>query len=103
MAELTKVCRVTVIAEKILEDDLIQAFLQLGAKGYTCLDCSGRGAHHQVAVNPLTGQSLVRIEVFAKPEVAHAILEHIHKVEFTNYPVIGVLENVEAYARDTFF
>jgi nitrogen regulatory protein PII len=102
MAELTEISRVTVIAETALEKTLIDEFLKLGAKGYTTINCFGKG-RHEVMEDPYTGRSLVQIEVLARPPVAEAILEYVHKSQFKSYPVIGYMDTVKVHAHDTFF
>ena len=102
MADKEEIRRVTVTAETALENRLLEAFLNLGARGYTCIYCFGKG-QHEVIEDPYTGRSLVRIEVLARPEVAEAILAYVHKAEFANFPIIGFMDNVQVYSKDKFF
>jgi hypothetical protein len=91
--DLVQIRRVTVIAETVLEQQLLQEFTKLGAKGYTCTYCFGKG-RHEVIEDPFTGRSLVRIEVLARPEVAEAILRYVSRDEFRTYPLTGFMDNV---------
>ena len=101
MNELTEVCRVTVIAETVFEKSFVEEFLKMGAKGYTCIHCFGKG-RHEVMDDPYTGQSLVHIEVLAQQSVAEAILQYVHQPQFKKYPVIGYMDTVKVYSHDTF-
>jgi hypothetical protein len=73
MVELKTIRRVMVYADAALKPILIEHFLELGARGYSETDCRGKGKH-DVMGDPLTGLSLVRIEVIVKPEVGEKIM-----------------------------
>jgi hypothetical protein len=101
MAELTEVYRVTVIADIVLEKTFVEEFIKLGAKGYTCIHCFGKG-RHEIMDDPYTGKSLVHIEVLTQPSLAEAILKFVHQPQFKMYPLIGYMDTVKVYAQDTF-
>jgi hypothetical protein len=100
--ELVEARRVIVIADVALQEPLLIQFLKLGAKGYSCMDCVGKGRHETIE-DPYTGRSRVRIEVVTTPAVAMDILEYVHRKEFGPYPVAAFLDTVKVDARDTFF
>ena len=102
MLQLAEINRVVVIADTAIERALIAEFLKLGAKGYNLTNCIGKG-RHETLEDPYTGRSRVRIEILAKPEVAAAILEYVHKKEFGRYPVAAFMDTVKVVARDTFY
>ena len=102
MGQNVEISRVTIIADAALEKTLVQEVLRLGAKGYTCMQCFGKGRHETV-VDPLSGQSRVRIEVLTRPAVAAAILDYVHQGRFENYPVAAFSDTVQADGRDTFY
>jgi hypothetical protein len=102
MAALTEIRRVTVVAETSLEKTLIDEFLKLGAKGYTCFYCFGKGKH-EVMEDPYTGRSQVHIMVLARPPAAEAILQHVHRLRASNHKLVGCMDTVLAYADDDFF
>ncbi len=102
MLELIRIKRVVVVADASLQKSLLDEFLKLGAHGYTCVYCFGKG-EHEVIEDPFTGRSRIRIELLARPEVATAILEFIHKSKFEILPVIGFMDEVEVNKTDRFF
>jgi hypothetical protein len=102
MSELVEIGRVVVIADTALERILLSEFIKLGAKGYNCTNCFGKG-RHETLEDPFTGRSRVRIEVLAKPDVALAILKYVHNKEFGRYPVAAFMDTVKAFGRDNFY
>ena len=102
MADLTEISRVVVIADTALEKILLSEFLKLGAKGYNCSYCFGKG-RHETLEDPFTGRSRVRIEVLTKPQVAQGILEYVHRKQFGSYPVAVFMDTVQVDSRDTFY
>jgi hypothetical protein len=102
MSQFVEINRVVVIADTALERILLSEFLKLGAKGYNCTNCIGKG-RHETLEDPYTGRSRVRIEVLAKPEVATAILEYVHNKQFGRYPVAAFMDTVKVVAKDTFY
>ena len=60
MQELVGIGHLVVIADAVLEQRLLEAFLKLGAKGYNCHYCMGKG-RHEILEDPFTGRSRVRI------------------------------------------
>jgi hypothetical protein len=102
MADLTEISRVVVIADTALEKILLSEFLKLGAKGYNCSYCFGKG-RHETLEDPFTGRSRVRIEVLTKPPVAQGILEYVHRKQFGSYPVAVFMDTVQVDSRDTFY
>jgi hypothetical protein len=101
MAQLIEAKRATVIADAALEAVLVEAFLRLGAKGYTCMQCTGKGRHDTVE-SPFSGNSRVRIEVLANATVANSILAYVHHERFASYPIAAFLDTVEIDQHDSF-
>jgi hypothetical protein len=102
MPEMLEISRVVVIADTALEKVLLAEFLKLGAKGYNCAYCFGKG-RHETLEDPFTGRSRVRIEVLTRPAVATSILEWVHRKQFGSYPVAAFLDTVQVDARDNFY
>lgn len=101
MPNLVPIKRVTVIAESVLEHELIERFFKLGARGYTAINCRGKG-RHDVIENPYTGVSAVRIEVLVPDDVATKIMSYLQRDMFNNYAVIACLETVDVPPSDRF-
>ena len=76
---------VTIIAERILRDRLIEAVHRLGATGHTLTDVQGEGTRHAQS-SAVRGPS-VKIEAIVVPEVAERYFEH--------HSVIVYLQDVE--------
>jgi len=104
MPNMVEISRVVVIADTVIERVLLEAFLKLGAKGYSCMPCTGKG-RHETLQDPFSfsGQSRVRIEVLTKPDVADAIIDFVHKKQFGVYPVAAYTDTVRVHERDTFY
>ncbi|MFW5454821.1 P-II family nitrogen regulator [Thioalkalivibrio sulfidiphilus] len=68
----------TVVAEAILEDMLIDDIQRLGATGYTILDARGWGKHGKRRGNWRQGGN-IRIEVLGSDALCAAIAEYLRK------------------------
>ncbi len=84
---------VTLVAERLLRDRLLEAVQRLGATGYTITDVHGRGTRG-VRHNALDGPS-VKLEVIVPLEVAEAIVEHVAEAYFQYYSVIVYVQEVK--------
>jgi nitrogen regulatory protein P-II len=102
MNNLIEIRRVTVVADVVLETMLLEEFTGLGAKGYTCMDCHGKGRHNVVeGVDPFTA-ALVRIELLVQPDVAQKIIDYLRRAVFTSYACTACVETVEVASSHTF-
>jgi hypothetical protein len=102
MSDVIQVKRVVIVAETALQETLLGEVIRLGAHGYTCVYCFGKGAHETIA-DPFTGRSFVRIEIVARAAVAEAVLDYVHKARFENHAVIAYMDTVEVQRDDRFF
>ncbi len=84
---------VTVVAEKLLERDLVSAFQKLGAQGYTTTDAHGEGSRG-IRASAWEGAN-VRIEMIVTPDVGARIVEHVAERYFTHHAVIVWTQQVE--------
>lgn len=84
---------VTIVTERILEDRLLRTLDELGAKGYTLTQATGKGSRG-VRASEWEGPD-TRIETLVSPEVAEAIVEHVAKHYFEHYAVIVYVQNAE--------
>ena len=102
MNKLVDIRRVTVVADVVLERMLLEEFTKLGAKGYTCMDCHGKGRHRVVeGVDPFTA-ALVRIEMLVQPDAAQKIIDYLRREMFTNYACTACVETVEVASNHKF-
>jgi len=83
---------VTIVAEPVLEERLIEALHRLGARGHTLAEVRGAGSRGMRASDP-PGQG-VRIEVVVSEAVADRILDHVAQEYFPHYAVIAFVTDV---------
>ncbi len=84
---------VTIVTERILEDRLLRKVQELGAKGYTLTQATGKGSRG-VRASEWEGPD-TRIQSLVSEEVADAILEHIAENFFEHYAVIVYVQDAE--------
>ena len=92
--------RITIIAERLLEDRLVRDLQICGATGYTITDARGAGSRG-VRVSEWEGGN-IRLETLVSVSVADAILELLNKKYFEYFAVIATLENVEVVRGDKY-
>jgi nitrogen regulatory protein P-II 2 len=85
-------CLLTVIAESILKERLIQDVREAGARGYTITDAEGEGVR-QRRVGEILGAN-IRLETIVSPEVAERLLGVISAEYFERYAVVAYLSTV---------
>lgn len=83
---------VTIVAEPVLEERMLEALRRLGASGHTVSDVHGAGSRGMRASDP-PGQG-VRIEVIVSEAVADRILDHVAEHYFPHYAVIAFVAEV---------
>jgi nitrogen regulatory protein PII len=84
---------VTIVAEPILEERLVEELHRLGARGHTITAARGAGTRGLHAADP-PGES-VRIEVLVGDEVAGRILDHVAGHYFNQYSLVAFVHDVE--------
>jgi len=83
---------VTIVAEPVLEERLVRALQELGARGHTASAAHGGGSRGMRASDP-PGES-VRIETVVGAAAAERILAHVAEHYFPNYAVIAFVSDV---------
>lgn len=91
---------VTIVAEPVLEEQLVELLHRLGARGHTVTDSRGAGSRGMRASDPPGGG--VRIEAVVSAAVADRILGHVAEQYFPNYAVIAFLTTVEVVRGDKY-
>lgn len=84
---------VTIVTERILEDRLLRKVEELGAKGYTLTQATGRGSRG-VRASEWEGPD-TRIQSLVSEKVADAIVEYIAENFFEHYAVIVYVQDAE--------
>lgn len=84
---------VTIVTERVLEDQLLEDITELGARGFTTTEASGRGSRGTRAHE--WGGPDVKIETVVSPEVADRIMKHVAEHYFEYYAVIAFIHSVD--------
>lgn len=84
---------VTVVAERLLRDRLVAELAELGARGFTITDATGKGSRG-VRASDWEGRN-VRVEAIVAPEVAERIVAHVAEGYFEHYAVIVWMQSVD--------
>lgn len=90
---LTTLKLVTIITERILEDRLLRKLEELGAKGYTLTQATGKGSRG-VRASEWEGPD-TRVECLVSEKVANAIVEYISGNFFEHYAVIVYVQDAK--------
>ena len=91
---------VTIVTERILEDRLLRTLTELGAKGYTLTQATGKGSRG-VRASEWEGPD-TRIETLVSADVAQAIVDHIAEQFFEHYAVIVYMQDAEVVRGDKY-
>ncbi|MEM1126741.1 MAG: P-II family nitrogen regulator [Bacteroidota bacterium] len=98
--------KISIITEKLNEQQIEQMVVEAGAKGYTVFEGSGRGSHSlktRSRPSVVDAFSLIKIEVIvADREKADAIVEKIASTYFKDYSGIVYMETVEILRLEKF-
>ncbi|MEO8495825.1 MAG: SulP family inorganic anion transporter [Planctomycetota bacterium] len=97
---MTRLRRVTVVADSALQNELSAKFVELGASGYTAIPCSGAG-RSTLAIGNSAADSQTRIEAVVTYEVADSIMDYLRMVSKDNR-LTACLETVEVLKQDSF-
>ncbi len=90
----------TIVAESLLKDRLIQEIRHQGARGFTIVEASGEGSR-QRRVGEILGDN-IKIEIITKPELAHRILETLKAEYFPRFAVIAYLSEVQVVREEKY-
>lgn len=91
---------VTIVAERILRDRIVEEIRRLGARGYTLTEASGEGSRG-VRAHEWEGPD-VKVETVVSPEVAERILAHVAEQYFEYYAVIAYVQDVTVVRGDKY-
>ena len=91
---------VTIVAEAVLADSLLQEIKKLGAKGYTLSEARGEGSQG-VQASRREGKN-VKIETLVSLEVAEQIVACLHKDYFPDYSLVAYVHDVEVAREEKY-
>jgi nitrogen regulatory protein P-II 2 len=78
---------VTIIAEALLQERLVEDLHRLGARGHTITPCSGAGSRSR-RVGEILGEN-IRVEAIVTQPVAERILEFVAEEYFPRFASIA--------------
>ena len=91
---------VTIVAERILEDRVLRKITEIGARGYTLTQATGKGSRG-VRASEWEGPD-TRIETLVSSEVADGIIGYISDNLFEHYAVIVYVQDAEVVRGDKY-
>src|SRR5438105_4861411 len=97
----TRLWKAVVVLDTALEQELLHKFVELGATGYTAVECSG-GGRKAVYQEPFSSHSQLRVEVVGTRTVCEAIVTFVSRPEYAGHPIAAYLEGVEVVAPERF-
>jgi nitrogen regulatory protein PII len=92
--------KVTIVAEALLEERLLRAIRERGARGFTLAEVRGEGSRG-VRASDWEGKN-VRIETLVPAEAADRILAHVAEAYFPHFAVVAWVEDVEVVRGDKY-
>ncbi len=96
----TTITLVTIIAEGVLRDRLLEDLQRLGARGWTIGEVHGHGTRG-ISEYFWAGPQL-RIETLVSAETGNAILAHLQEHYFTDYSVTAFATDVRVVRADRY-
>lgn len=96
----TRLRKVSIIAEALLEDRLLGEIRQLGARGYTLTEVRGEGIRG-VHASEWEGHNL-QIDVLVSSEVADRLLDHLAEKYFAVYAVVAYVVDVDVVRSERY-
>lgn len=98
--QTTRLKKVTIVAEAVLEDRLIRDVRQLGARGYTLTEVRGEGSRG-VRASEWEGKN-VQLDLLVSAAVADRILERLAEHYFPDFAVIAYVVDAEVVRGDRY-
>lgn len=92
--------KVTLIAEAVLEPQIIREIRELGASGYTVIEVKGEGSRG-VRASEWEGDN-VMVETLVSAATADRILERVAAEYFEHYAVIAWVTDVQVVRGDKY-
>lgn len=96
----TRLSLLTIVAESVLRERLVEELQRAGARGHTLTDVLGEGSRHR-RVGDIDGGNF-KLESIVSPEVAERLLKVLAADYFPNYAVIAYVTPVEVVRGDKY-
>ena len=92
--------KITIIAERVLRDDLITLLKKHGARGWTLTMVEGEGSRG-IRASEWEGRN-VQIDTLVSPDLAEPIMDEIGERYFADWSVIVYVADVEVMRREKY-
>jgi nitrogen regulatory protein PII len=92
--------KVTIIAERVLRDDLITLIKERGASGWTLAMVEGEGSRG-IRASEWEGRN-IQIDTLVSSEVAETIMDEVGRRYFKDWSVIVYVADVEVLRKDKY-
>lgn len=92
--------KVTIIAERVLRDDLIELVKEKGARGWTLTMVEGEGSRG-IRASEWEGRN-VQLDTLVSAEVAETIMDEVGSRYFKDWSVIVYVADVEVLRKDKY-
>lgn len=100
MTELVRLKLVTIVAERVLRNRLVDEIRSLGARGFTIAEVTGEGSRG-VRASEWEGSN-VRIETIVAADVADRIVDRVSTTYFHYHAVIMYVQDVDVVRGDKY-
>jgi nitrogen regulatory protein P-II 2 len=100
MTEFVHLRLVTIVAERVLRNRLVDEIGALGARGFTIAEVTGEGSRG-VRASEWEGSN-VRIETIVPTDVADRIVERVSSLYFDYHAVIIYVQDVDVVRGDKY-
>jgi nitrogen regulatory protein P-II 2 len=92
--------KVTIIAERVLRDDLITLIKERGASGWTLTMVEGEGSRG-IRASEWEGRN-IQLDTLVSSEVAEKIMDEVGRRYFKDWSVIVYVADVEVLRKDKY-
>ena len=100
MAVRISLRKITIIAERVLRDDIIALLKKHGARGWTLTMVVGEGSRG-IRASEWEGRN-VQIDTLVSPDLAEPIMDEIGERYFADWSVIVYVTDVEVLRREKY-
>lgn len=100
MAVRISLRKITIIAERVLRDDLIALLKKHGARGWTLTMVEGEGSRG-IRASEWEGRN-VQVDTLVSPDLAEPIMDEIGERYFADWSVIVYVTDVEVLRREKY-
>ena len=100
MAVRISLRKITIIAERVLRDDIIALLKKHGARGWTLTMVEGEGSRG-IRASEWEGRN-VQVDTLVSPDLAEPIMDEIGERYFADWSVIVYVTDVEVLRREKY-